>query len=70
MRVAAERGFYTLARAPYGYRKILVSDRGTTSPKFEPDPQTVGTVRIIFDARLQGATQQEIAQRVESQEVV
>ena len=64
MRVAAERGFYTLARAPYGYRKILVSDRGTTSPKFEPDPQTVGTVRIIFDARLQGATQQEIAQRL------
>ena len=64
MRVATERGFYTSSRAPYGYREILVSDRGTTSPKFEPDPQTVGTVRIIFDTRLQGATQREIAQRL------
>ena len=64
MRVAAERGFYTSSRAPYGYRKILVSDRGTTSPKFKPDPQTVGTVRIIFDARLQGTTQREIAQQL------
>ena len=64
MRVATERGFYKSSRAPYGYREILVSDRGTTSPKFEPDPQTVGTVRIIFDTRLQGATQREIAQRL------
>ena len=64
LRVAAERGFYTLSRAPYGYRKIVVSDRGTTRSKLEPDPQTVGTVRIIFDARLQGATQREIAQQL------
>ena len=64
LRVAAERGFYTLSRAPYGYRKIVVSDQGTTRSKLEPDPQTVGTVRIIFDARLQGTTQREIAQQL------
>jgi hypothetical protein len=64
LRVAAERGFYILPREPYGYRKIVVSDRGTTRSKLEPDPQTVGTVRTIFDARLQGTTQQEIAQQL------
>ena len=64
LRVAAERGFYIFASAPYGYRKIAVSDRGTTHYKLEPDPQTVGTVRIIFNARLQGTTQREIAQQL------
>ena len=57
LRVAAERGFYIFASAPYGYRKIAVSDRGTTHYKLEPDPQTVGTVQRIFNARLQGATE-------------
>ena len=64
LRVAAERGFYIFASAPYGYRKIAVSDRGTTRYKLEPDPQTVGTVQRIFNARLQGATERDIAQQL------
>ena len=64
LRVAAERGFYIFASAPYGYRKIAVSDRGTTRYKLEPDPQTVGTVQRIFDICLQGATERDIAQQL------
>ena len=64
LRVAAERGFYIFASAPYGYRKIAVSDRGTTRYKLEPDPQTLGTVQRIFNARLQGATERDIAQQL------
>ena len=64
LRVAAERGFYILPRPPYGYRKIAVSDQGTRRYKLEQDPQTVGTVRRIFNARLQGATQRDIAQQL------
>ena len=64
LRVAAERGFYIFASAPYGYRKIAVSDRGTTRYKLEPDPQTVGTVQRIFNARLQGAKVRNIMEQL------
>ena len=64
LRVAAERGFYIFPRAPYGYRKIAVSDQGTRRYKLEQDPQTVGTVQRIFNARLQGATQRDIVQQL------
>ena len=64
LRVAAERGFYIFASAPYGYRKIAVSDRGTTRYKLEPDPQDAGTVRRIFEARRQGAKVRNIMEQL------
>ena len=39
MRENAERGFYTGGRAPYGYRKIAVSDGAKTRYKLEPEPE-------------------------------
>ena len=64
LRLAAQRGFYIFPRAPYGCRKIAVIDQGTTRYKLEPDPHTVGTARRIFDARLQGTTERDIAEQL------
>ena len=61
MRVAARRGFYVFANAPYGYRKVAAWDRGVRRYKLEPDPPASETVRMIFDLRPQGATLLEIA---------
>ena len=61
MRRAAQRGFYVFAQAPYGYRKVVVRDRGLRRYKLELDPPASDTVRRIFDLRLEGATELEIA---------
>ena len=64
LREAAEKGFYLFPGAPYGYRKIAVNDQGTRRYTLEPDPQTIGTVGRIFDARLQGTTVRDIAKQL------
>ena len=61
MREVAQRGFYVLANAPYGYRKVAAWDRGVRRYKLEPDPPASETVRMIFDLRLAGASRLEIA---------
>ena len=61
MRAAAQRGFYVFSQAPYGYRKVAVRDQGIRRYKLELDPPVSGTVRRIFDLRLEGATELEIA---------
>ena len=61
MRAAAQRGFYVFARAPYGYRKVPVRDNGVRRHKLELDPPASTTVRWIFDLRIEGATELEIA---------
>ena len=38
LRAAAQSGFYTAAKAPYGYQKVAVNDRGSRRYKLEPDP--------------------------------
>ena len=64
LRAAAQSGFYTAAKAPYGYQKVAVNDRGSRRYKLEPDPQDVGTVRRIFEARLQGAKVRNIMEQL------
>ena len=64
LRAAAQSGFYTAAKAPYGYRKVAVNDRGSRRFKLEPDPQDVGTVRRIFEARRQGAKVRNIMEQL------
>ena len=64
LRVAAQSGFYTAAKAPYGYQKVAVNDRGSRRYKLEPDPQDVGTVRRIFEARRQGAKVRNIMEQL------
>ena len=61
MRVAAQRGFYVFAQAPYGYRKVAVREHGIRRYKLELDPPVSDTVRWIFDLRIEGATDREIA---------
>ena len=61
MRAAAQQGFYVFAHAPHGYRKIPVWDNGVRRYKLELDPPASETVRRIFDLRLEGATELEIA---------
>ncbi len=58
---AARRGFYVFAQAPYGYRKVAVRDQRVRRYKLELDPPASDTVRWIFDRRLEGATEREIA---------
>ena len=64
MRENAERGFYTGSRAPYGFRKIAVSDGAKTRYKLEPEPEdsvSIQTIRSIFDMALNGKGCKEIA---------
>ena len=49
MREAASRGFWVAPMAPYGYRKVKVQDGPKERPALEPDPETTGIVKRIFD---------------------
>ena len=49
MREAASRGFWVAPMAPYGYRKVKVLDGPKERPTLEPDPETTGIVKRIFD---------------------
>ena len=49
MREAASRGFWVAPMAPYGYRKVKVQDGPKERPTLEPDPETNGIVKRIYD---------------------
>ncbi len=49
MREAASRGFWVAPMAPYGYRKVKVQDGPKERPALEPDPETNGVVKRMFD---------------------
>jgi len=52
LRENAARGFYSIGRAPYGFRKVPVKDGVKTRYKLEPDPEDsmpVIVVRRIFE---------------------
>ena len=49
MREAASRGFWVAPMAPYGYRKVKVQDGPKERPTLQPDPETNGVVKRIFD---------------------
>ena len=49
MREAASRGFWVAPMAPYGYRKVKVQDGPKERPALEPDPETNGIVKRMFD---------------------
>ena len=61
MRAAAQRGFYVFSQAPYGYRKVVFWDQGTRRYKLELDPPASDIVRWMFELRLEGASELEIA---------
>ena len=54
MRESASRGFFLGSKAPFGYRRVKVSDGVKERPTLEVDPATVPVVREIFESSLQG----------------
>jgi site-specific DNA recombinase len=54
MRESASRGFYLSARAPYGYRKVMVNDGRKQRPRLEVEPNEARTVGRIFNMVLEG----------------
>ena len=48
MRESASRGFYVSSYAPYGYRKVKVSDGSRERPKLEIEPYQAQIVQRIF----------------------
>ena len=64
MRESASRGFYISAGAPFGYRKVKVSDGGKERPKLEVEPNQARTVLRIFNGILEGKGLIEIAKQL------
>ncbi len=60
MREAASRGFFMASTAPYGYRRIKVSDGVKERPMLEVDPATAPVVKEIFESSLRGNGLKEI----------
>ena len=54
MRESASRGFFLASRAPFGYRRIKVSDGAKERPTLEVDPATAPIVREVFESSLRG----------------
>ena len=54
MREAASRGFFLASRAPFGYRRVKVSDGARERPTLEVDPATAPIVREVFESSLRG----------------
>ena len=64
MREAASRGFFLGSRAPFGYRRVKVSDGVKERPTLEVDPATAPVVREIFDSSLRGNGLKEICREL------
>ncbi len=64
MREAASRGFFLGSNAPFGYRKIKVSDGAKERPTLEVDPATAPVVREIFEKSLRGSGLKEICKEL------
>ena len=60
MREAASRGFFLASRAPFGYRRVKVSDGVRERPTLEVDPVTAPIVREMFESSLRGTGLKEI----------
>jgi len=54
MRESASRGFYVSSYAPYGYRKVKVSDGSRERPKLEIEPYQAQIVQCIFRSVIDG----------------
>ena len=60
MREAASRGFFLGSKAPFGYRRVKVSDGVKERPTLEVDPATAPVVKEIFESSLNGYGLKEI----------
>ena len=69
MREAASRGYFLASRAPFGYRRIKVSDGLKERPTLEVDPATAPVVREIFERSLRGHGLKEIGKTLNARGV-
>ena len=60
MREAASRGFFLASIAPFGYKRVKVSDGAKERPTLEVDPTTAPVVKEIFESSLSGNGLKEI----------
>ena len=60
MREAASRGFFLGSKAPFGYKRVKVSDGVKERPTLEVDPTTAPVVKEIFESSLRGNGLMEI----------
>ena len=60
MRESASRGFFLASNAPFGYKRIKVSDGVKERPTLEVDPTTAPVVKEIFESSLRGNGLKEI----------
>ena len=60
MREAASRGFFLGSKAPFGYRRVKVSDGVKERPTLEVDPASAPVVKEIFEKSLSGYGLKEI----------
>ena len=60
MREAASRGFFLASNAPFGYKRVKVSDGVKERPTLEVDTATAPVVREIFESSLSGNGLKEI----------
>ena len=64
MREAASRGFFLGSNAPFGYKRVKVSDGVKERPTLEVDPATAPVVREIFERSLHGNGLKEICKEL------
>ncbi len=64
MREAASRGFFLGSKAPFGYRKVKVSDGAKDRPTLEVDPATAPVVKEIFEKSLRGYGLKELCKEL------
>ena len=64
MREAASRGFFLASNAPFGYRRVKVSDGVKERPTLEVDLATAPVVREIFEKSLRGSGLKEICKEL------
>ena len=64
MREAASRGYFLASRAPFGYRRIKVSDGAKDRPTLEVDPTAAPVVKELSESSLRGNGLKEICREL------
>ena len=64
MREAASRGFFLGSNAPFGYKRVKVSDGGKERPTLEVDPAAAPVVKEVFERSLRGSGLKEICKEL------
>ncbi len=64
MREAASRGYFLASRAPFGYKRIKVSDGMKDRPTLEIDPDAAPIIKEIFESSRRGNGLKEICKEL------